>query len=68
MKTVKVIGYIISSADPMKGNAITSMQKPKNLKELRSFLEMVNHLSKIKNHLASETKPLRNVLCKDNQW
>ena len=72
VKSVKVLGHIISSngisADPTKVNAITSMQKPKNVKELRSFLGMVNHLSKFKSHLASETKPLRDLLCKDSQW
>ena len=48
VKTVKVLGHVISSngisADPSKVNAITSMQKPSNVKELRSFLGMVNHL------------------------
>ena len=29
---------------------------------------MVNQLSKFKSHLASKTKPLRDLLCKDNQW
>ena len=72
VKTVKVLGHVISSngisADPSKVNAITSMQKPNNVKELRSFLGMVNQFSKFKSHLASETKPLRDLLCKDNQW
>ena len=72
VKTVKVLGYNVSlngnSADPMKVNAINSMQKPKNVKELRSFLGMVNHFNKFNSHLASETKPLRDLLCKDNPW
>ena len=63
VKTVKFLGHIISSngisADPLKVNAIMSMQKPSNVKELRSFLGMVNQLSKFKDHLASKTKPLR---------
>ena len=71
-KTVKVVGHIASShgisADPMKENATTSMQKPSNVKELTSFLGMVNHLSKFRSHLASETKPLRDLLCKDKAW
>ena len=72
VKTATVLGHIAStngiSADPMKVNAIISMQKPKNVEELRSFLGMVNHLSKFQSHLASETKPLRDLLCRDNQW
>eukprot|EP00795_Rhopilema_esculentum_P001594 gene1594-16049_t len=72
VKSVKVLGHVISSngisADPSKVNAITSMQKPNNVKELRSFLGMVNQFSKSKSHLASETKQLRVLLCKDNQW
>ena len=72
VKTVKVLGHIVSpngiTADPTKVNAIISMQRPKNVKELRSFLGMVNHLSKFQSHLANETKPLRDLLCKENQW
>ena len=49
-KTVKVLARIVSSheisTDPMKVNAITSMKKPSNVKEFRSFLGMVNHLIK----------------------
>ena len=67
VETVKVLGHIVSpngiAADPMKVNAIISMQRPKNLKELRSFLGMVNHLSKFQSHLANETKPLRYLFC-----
>ena len=29
---------------------------------------MVNHLSKLANHLATLTKPLRDLLCKENEW
>ena len=70
VKTVKVLGHIVSpngiAADPMKVNAIISMQRPKNVKELRSFPGMVNHLSKFQSHLANKTKPLRDLLCRDN--
>eukprot|EP00795_Rhopilema_esculentum_P001596 gene1596-16053_t len=49
VKSVKVLGHVISSngisADPSKVNAITSMQKPNNVKELRSFLGMVNQFT-----------------------
>eukprot|EP00795_Rhopilema_esculentum_P016658 gene16658-8096_t len=55
-------------ADPSNVNAITSMQKSNNVKELRSFLGIVNQFSKIKRYLASETKRLRDLHCRDNQW
>ena len=72
VKSVKILGHIVSSEgitpDPSKIKAIVSLPKPKNVKELRSFLGMVNHLSKFANHLATLTTPLRDLLCKENQW
>ena len=51
-KTVKILGHIVSSngisADPSKVNAIMSMQKPSNVKELRSFLAWSTNLVNLK--------------------
>ena len=62
---VKVLGHIVSSegiaADPEKIEAI-------NVAEVRSFLGMVNRVSKFADHLASKTKPLRELLKKKNTW
>ena len=69
-KTVKVLGHIISakgiSADQMKMDTITSMQKPKKMRRNSGiiFLHIINHLSKFRNNLAVESKPLRDLLHK----
>ena len=69
---VRVLGNIISgngiSPDPSKIAAIVNLPAPKNIKEVRSFLGMVNQLSKFTNHLADKTKPLRDLLSKKNSW
>ena len=41
---------------------------PKDVTELRRFLEMVNHLGKFAAHLSEKTKPLRDLLSSKNQW
>ena len=65
---VKVLGNIVSangiSPDPEKVEAIVNLPAPKNIREVRSFLRMVNHLSKFIEHLADKTKPLRDLLAK----
>ena len=66
---VRVLGNIISgngiSPGPSKIAAIVNLPAPKNNKEVRSFLGLVNQLSKFTNHL---TKPLRDLLSKKNSW
>ena len=44
--------------DPEKVNAIQQMAQPTNVKELRRFLGMTNHLSKFTPNLAETTKSL----------
>ena len=56
------------SPDPEKIEAIVNLPAPKNIREVRSFLGMVNQLSKFTEHLADKTKPLRNLLRKKNSW
>ena len=69
---VKVLGHIVSSegiaADPEKIEAIRHLAIPRNVSEVRSFLGMVDHVSKFADHLASKTKPLRELLKKKNTW
>ena len=69
---VKVLGNIVSangiSPDSEKIEAIVNLPAPKNIREVRSFLEMVNLLSKFTEHLADKTKPLRDLLSKKNSW
>ena len=70
--TVKVLGNIVSSEDvspdPDKIEAIVNLPAPKNVIEVRSFLGMINQLSKFTDHLADKTKPLRDLLSKKNSW
>ena len=71
-KQVKFLGHVISSngieVDPDKVKAITDLPPPKNVQEVRTFLGMVNQLSKFSDHLANKTKSLRELLQKENQW
>ena len=68
----KVLGHIISlegiAADPEKIEAIRNLAIPRNVAKVRSFLGMVNHVSKVADHLASKTKPLRKLLENKNTW
>ena len=69
---VKVLGHIVSSegtaADPEKIEAIRNLATPRNVAEVRSFLGMVNHVSKFAGHLTSKTKPLRELLKTKSTW
>ena len=56
------------AADPEKIEAIRNLATPRNVAEVLSFLGMVNHVSKFADHLASKTKPLRELLKKKNTW
>ena len=44
------------------------MKAPTNIRELRQFLGMINHLSKFSPFLADQTKPLRDLLSSKNHW
>ncbi len=70
--SIRFLGYIIDSdglsADPQKVSAISDMNSPTNVSEVRRFLGMVNQLAKFLPNLASDTKPLRELLIKDRLW
>ena len=69
---VKFLGHIISAQgieiDPKKTEAISNFPAPKGISELRRFLGMVNHVAKFVQNLAEITKPLRDLLKKENDW
>ena len=44
------------------------MKEPNNITEVRRFLGMANQLSKFTPNLADLTKPLRDLLSKQNLW
>ena len=58
--------HVISSrgieADPGKLQAIPDLPPPQNLQEVRTFLGMVNQLSKFSEHLADKAKSIRELL------
>ena len=54
--------------DPQKVSAIKDIPTPSNVAELRRFLGMINYLSKFAPNLADKTKPLRDLLIKNNKW
>ena len=66
-KQVKFLGHVISSngieVDPDKVKAIADLPAP-----TRTFLGMVNQLSKFSDHLADKTKSIRELLLKGNKW
>ncbi|XP_060798261.1 uncharacterized protein K02A2.6-like [Neoarius graeffei] len=69
-RVINFLGHVISSSgispDPRKTEAITKMDEPRNVSELRSFLGMVNQLGKFIQQLAERDKPLRDLLSKKN--
>ena len=69
---VKFLGHVISfsgiEADPEKLQAIADLPPPQNVQEVRTFLGMVNQLSKFSEHLADKTKSIRDLLQEGNQW
>ena len=56
------------SPDPEKVKAIADLPAPRNISQTRSFLGMVNQLSKFTDHLADKTKPIRDLLSEKNSW
>lgn len=51
-----------------KVKAIMDMPEPRDIHELRRFMGMCNQLGKFSSNLAELTKPLRELLSKNNQW
>ena len=55
-------------ADPAKVQAIMEMELPTNVADIRRFLGTANQLGKFSPKPATITKPLRDLLSKQNQW
>ena len=66
------LGYYINQngVKPIKDKteAITKLESPKNVKELKSFLGSIHHLSKFINNLSNKTDEMRKLLRKDTKW
>ena len=71
-KELTWLGYFInqSGVKPIKDKteAITKLAAPKNVKELKSFLGSIQHLSKFINNLSKKTDRMRKLLKKDVKW
>lgn len=69
---IPFFGHIISKhgikPDPKKVEAIMQMQPPEDVKQLTSFLGLVNYLNKFSPRLATLTKPLRDLISKRNDF
>ena len=72
LDTVTYIGHQLTSngvkPDPKKTDAIRKMPVPTNIKELKTFLGMVNYMAKFIPDLSTISEPLRQLERKDVQW
>ena len=70
--SVEYLGHIVNKngiqMSPKKVEAIVKMPRPKDLKELRAFLGMVNHYGKFMPNLADLCAPLNQLLQKTAKW
>ena len=71
-KDCKFFGHRITpqglQADHTKIEAITTMTPPKTIQELKSFLGMVNYLSRFSPNLSNLDQPLRKLCKRDVMW
>ena len=69
---IKFLGQVIDesgvSPDPDKTLAITQLEQPDNVTEVRRYLGMLNQMSKFVPNLSSKTKPLRDLISTKNLW
>ena len=66
------LGHVVDVSgirpDPEKIKAISDMEDPTNVTELRRFLGMTNQLGKFSDKIAEVSKPLRDLLSTKNSW
>ena len=69
---LQYLGQVIDSKGvrqhPSKVEAIADIAEPQDIKDLRHFLGLVNHLMKFCSNLVEKTKPLRDLLKKESAW
>ena len=69
LKEVTFMGHRITKeglrVDPAKVSAISEMQPPTNINELRRFMGMANYLARFMPHLTDTMQPLHNLLKND---
>ena len=71
-KEMHFLGHILTAEgikiDPDKVEAIHRFPAPRNVKQLKGFLGLINFCSKFTNELAHETVPLFNMTKKEIKW
>ena len=69
---VKFLGHILTSTgikpDPEKIETIQNFSRPRNLKELRGFLGLINFHTKFSKNHAAKIVPLLELLKKGVKW
>ena len=69
---LEFVGYVFSkgelSVDPTKISAITNLETPSNVTQVRSLLEMSNVCARFIPGNATMTQPLQELMKKDAQW
>ena len=69
---VSYIGHCLTKEglklDPEKIRAVQEMQRPQNLKELKTFLGFMQYLAKFMPNMANVSAPLRQLLEKNIEW
>ena len=72
VKSIKFLGHIVTSegikVDPEKVEAIVKFPQPQNVADVRRLLGIANHVGKFSPNLTDVTKPLRDLLKKENSW
>lgn len=71
-KEVMFVGYVVTSEgisiDPSRVTAIEEMSAPRNVRELRGFLGMINYDRRFCENFADLTAPLLHLLKKGIKW
>jgi len=72
MSEISFMGHQITAdglqTDPEKVRAVTEMDAPRNVEELRRFLGMINYLARFLPNVTSVTEPLHNLIRRDVPW
>lgn len=72
VEMTKFLGMILHAGrgaemDPAKVKAVREWERPKTVREVRSFIGMVNHLRTFLPHLAEHTRPLHSLISRMNK-
>ena len=71
-RSLTFLGHLIDENGvrpcPDKVRAIAEMATPRNVSDIRRFLGIINQLAKFSQNIAEKSKPLRDLLKKQNAW